>query len=113
LHLKLLFDENLAARLAHALGDLCPGSIHVSTVGLNGAPDPVLWQFAAAHGYVLVTKDGDFQRLSVVYGPPPKVVWLRLGNCTTADVMQVMRGRYHQTVAFVEHADAAFLALGE
>ena len=45
-------------------------------------------------------------------GPPPKVIWVRLGNCTTADVARLLRFRHQQIEAFVAHPDAAFLALG-
>ena len=110
--MKLLFDENLAARLARDLADDYPGSAHVFALGLGGAADGVIWARAAADGFVLVTKDEDFQRLSVLRGPPPKVIWLRLGNCATADVVRLLRFRAEQVRAFAEHPEAAFLALG-
>lgn len=110
--MRLLFDENLSARLAAALGDVYPGSAHLEHAGLLGAPDAAVWAHAAARGFVLVTKDEDFQRLSVVRGPPPKVVWIRLGNCATADVARLLRLRSEDVARFVAHADAAFLALG-
>ena len=58
----------------------------VDVFGLRGASDRAIWERGGADGYVLVTKDGDFHRLSVFLGPPPKVVWLRLGNGHTAEV---------------------------
>jgi predicted nuclease of predicted toxin-antitoxin system len=36
---KLLFDENLAPRLASALSEVYPGSLHVTDCGLRGASD--------------------------------------------------------------------------
>ena len=110
--MRLLFDENLAARLVGLLADAYPGSAHLDHAGLLGASDAAVWQHAAAGGYVLVTKDEDFQRLSVIRGPPPKVVWIRLGNCATADVARLLHVRAEQIARFVEHEDAAFLALG-
>ena len=110
--LKLLFDENLSARLPGDLADLYPDSAHVLAIGLGGASDSALWTRAAAEKFVLVTKDEDFQRLSVLRGPPPKVIWIRLGNCATADVARLLRFRAEQIDAFVRHAEAAFLALG-
>ena len=110
--MRLLFDENLSARLAPALRDVYPGSAHLADAGLLGAPDGAVWDYAAAQGYVLVTKDEDFQRLSVVRGPPPKVVWVRLGNCATGDVVRLLRLRADDVARFVSHEDAAFLALG-
>ena len=56
---KLLFDENLAPRLALALADSYPGSSHVCHVGLEGSSDVAIWAHAAAGGFVLVTKDED------------------------------------------------------
>jgi len=74
-------DENLSSRLVAAVGDIYAGSAHVADLGLLGATDRDLWAQASAAGFVLVTKDEDFHRLSVLLGPPPKVIWVRLGNC--------------------------------
>ena len=109
---RLLFDENLSARLVVALGDVYPGSAHLSDLGLLDAADRELWARAGTAGFVLVTKDEDFHRLSVLLGPPPKVIWIRLGNCATADVARLLRARRHDIAHFAAHEDAAFLALG-
>jgi predicted nuclease of predicted toxin-antitoxin system len=107
----LIFDENLAARLVAALADTYPGSRHVANVGLLGAPDLAIWQHARDNGLVLVTKDEDFHRLSVLFGPPPKVIWVRLGNCSTEDVIRLLR-RYRDDIeAFLQHGEAGFLSL--
>ncbi len=71
-----------------------------------------MWAYATATGFVLVTKDEDFHRLSVLRGPPPKVIWVRLGNGTTADVARLLRVRHGPIATFVAHPEAAFLALG-
>lgn len=109
---KLLFDENLAPRLVSALADLYPGSVHVRNMGLGGSTDASVWEHAAAGGFLLVSKDEDFHRLSVLRGVPPKVVWIRLGNCSTSDIEQLLRKRIKQVVAFAAHEEAAFIALG-
>ena len=74
--------------------------------------DRAIWSYAGANGFVVVTKDEDFHRLSVLLGPPPKVVWIGLGNCSTVDVAHLLRVRHAEIVQFVEHPEAAFLALG-
>ena len=94
-----------------ALADLHPGSTHVGDTGLAGAPDRAVWEHAQRHGYVIVTKDEDFQRLSVLYGPPPKVIWIRSGNCSTRDILRLLRARQTEIVGFMADAEAAFLAL--
>jgi predicted nuclease of predicted toxin-antitoxin system/uncharacterized protein (DUF433 family) len=109
---KLLFDENLAARLANDLADAYPDSTHVLSLGLGGTSDRTIWDHAGAENFILVTKDEDFHRLSVLLGPPPKVVWIRLGNCATADVERLLRLRREEVRAFAEQTEVAFLALG-
>lgn len=84
--MKLLFDHNLSPRLVVMLSDVFMDSSHVSLHGLGTADDATVWAFAQANGYAIVTKDSDFPDLSVRLGFPPKIVWLRLGNCTTQDV---------------------------
>ena len=49
--------------------------------------------------------------LSVLHGPPPKMIWIRLGNCSTDDVIRLLRVRRDEIEAFVVHEEAAFLAL--
>ena len=74
--MRLLFDQNLAPRLSIDLADLYPDSAHVRHVGLERANDDLVWRYAKAGGFAIVTKDDDFRQLSVVFGPPPKVMWL-------------------------------------
>jgi predicted nuclease of predicted toxin-antitoxin system len=109
----LLLDENLAARLVAALADIYPESVHVSDIGLLGAPDLTIWDRARGGGLTLVSKDEDFHRMSVLFGSPPKVIWLRLGNCSTDDVIRLLRRQHDDITAFLQHEEASFLALGE
>ena len=107
----LLFDENLAARLAAELAELYPGCAHVRERGLTSASDHAIWQYGQDHKLVIVTKDEDFQRFSVLYGAPPKVIWIRLGNCSTADIIRLFCERRDEIDRFVADEEAAFLAL--
>ena len=87
----LLFDQNLSPRLPGRLRDLFPGTEHVADVGLADASDTVVWAYAQRHGLTVVTKDADFNDLAVLTTPPPHVVWLRRGNCSTAEVEAILR----------------------
>lgn len=69
--MKLLFDQNLSPRLAARLADIFPGSSHVFWLELDRAADEVVWEYARAEGYLLVTKDADFSELSTLRGFPP------------------------------------------
>lgn len=108
----MFFDENLSSRLIALLATSYPQSTHVDLVGLTGAPDAARWDHARSHDLVLVTKDEDFHRLSVFRGFPPKVIWIRIGNCPTGDIASLLQRSVRDVVAFVEHDEAGFLALG-
>jgi predicted nuclease of predicted toxin-antitoxin system len=87
---KLLLDQNLSHRLVQRLQDLFPGSAQVRPLGLSRHSDAELWWYARTHGYVLVTKDEDFAEMAVMRGAPPKVVWLRVGNCSTSETEHLL-----------------------
>jgi predicted nuclease of predicted toxin-antitoxin system len=88
--MKLLLDENLSRRLVPFLQHDYPGSSQVVLLGLESASDRVVWQKAKDDGYVIVTRDTDFQELSLVWGQPPKVVRLRTLNQTRAATLKVL-----------------------
>ncbi|MPY90200.1 MAG: hypothetical protein GEU99_20030 [Luteitalea sp.] len=110
--MPLLFDEQLSSRLPELVADLYPESLHVVAIGLAAAPDVAVWRAAAERGCTLVTKDEDFHRLSVLHGAPPKIIWLRIGNCTTQDVVTLLQGHVDDVRRFVQQNVAAFLELG-
>ena len=88
--MKLLLDENLSPKLPRLLAALFPGSAHVRECGLLGKTDEDVWEYARANGFTIVSKDSDFQQRSLLYGHPPKLVWLRVGNCTKQRLVQVI-----------------------
>lgn len=110
--MRLLFDEQLSDALPAMLADLFPGSLHVRLLAGVGVPDERVWSLAAEHGCVLVSKDEDFHRMSVLRGAPPKVVWIRVGNCKTAQVADLLRRHQAELRLFAEQEEATFLALG-
>jgi predicted nuclease of predicted toxin-antitoxin system len=98
--MKLLFDQNFSPKLVNRLADLFPGSSHVQSGGLDCAEDDRVWDHARLNGFAIVTKNADYNNLSVLRGSPPKVLWLQLGNCTTAQVEAVFRARFADIEAF-------------
>jgi predicted nuclease of predicted toxin-antitoxin system len=108
---KLLFDENLSYRLVRALEGTYPCFVHVRDLGLEGAEDRLIWRAAAEGEYLLTSNDTDFYQRSLVHGSPPKVIWLRIGNGSTAAVAALLRERYLVVRRFAEDAQATFLPL--
>lgn len=109
--MKLLLDENLSRRLVAALSDSFHDSTHVAAVGLGAATDRDIWEFARRHDYVIMSKDSDFNDLAFVHGPPPKVIWLRLGNSSTANIARTLADNHAVIQAFVDNDDDAVLVI--
>jgi predicted nuclease of predicted toxin-antitoxin system len=106
---KLPFDANLSPRLTALLRDVFPGSTHVFDIGELSLDDLSVWNHARDNGFAIVSKDSDFHRMSFVLGTPPKVIWLRIGNCATAVIEHVLRMRKPEIELFRDTKDAAFL----
>ena len=109
--MKLLFDENLSPRLATRLADLFPASTHVRDIGLASATDPSVWGYARQNGFLTVSKDAGMHDLSLLFGNPPKVIWLRLGNCSTTQAENLLRREFEAIQAFNEDSTVSLLAL--
>ena len=109
--MKLLFDENLSPKLPRLLATLFPGSAHVRECGPLGLPDEEVWDYAGANGFTIVSKDSDFQQRSLLYGQPPKIVWLRIGNCTTEQIAQLITANEQDMRAFDTDPFEAVLVL--
>ncbi|MEP7153407.1 MAG: DUF5615 family PIN-like protein [Nitrospira sp.] len=95
-----------------SLGDVYPDSVHVCDVDLHSADDDTVWNYAIRHHLIIVPKDADFHQRSFVSGHPPKIIWIRLGNCRTQEIESLLRSYRNDVVAFVQNAEASFLALG-
>jgi predicted nuclease of predicted toxin-antitoxin system len=108
---KLPFDENLSHHVVAALSDLYPDSVHAREVGLKAAPDSDIRSYAESYGLLIVSKDADFYQRSLVHGPAPKIVWVRRGNCSTREVVGLLRTRYEDIRGFVEDAYSSCLIL--
>ncbi len=83
--------EPVAETCRTAFADLFPGVLHVVTEELEHAADTEIWSRAAADGLVVATRDTDFLHRSLLLGPPPAVVWLRVGNASTNAVEHILR----------------------
>jgi predicted nuclease of predicted toxin-antitoxin system len=108
---SLLFDQNLSRRLPALLAAEFPGSEHVFLEGLATAGDRAVWAYAAARGIAVVSKDEDFAKLSAALGPPPKVIWLRVGNGPTRAVVALLRARAADVQSFLADPSATVLEL--
>ena len=109
--MRLLYDENLPPRLVSRLADIYVASVHVRDVGLKNAADELVWQYAQDHGLVIVSKDSDFHHRSLLFGFPPKVIWIRRGNCSVQEIETILRDHQAEIEAFGRDLQGAFLVL--
>jgi predicted nuclease of predicted toxin-antitoxin system len=110
--MKLSLDQNLSPKLVKRWADLFPNSTHVEALGLDCADDNEVWAYALQHDFAIVSKDEDYNNLSVIRGCPPKVIWLLLGNCTTGQIEDLFRARHADILAFEADPNVGTLALG-
>jgi predicted nuclease of predicted toxin-antitoxin system len=108
---KLLFDQNLSPRLAEELSPLFPGCKHVRELGLERAEDEAVWDFARQNGFAIVSKDSDFHQRSFLLGFPPKVIWVRVGNRSTEDIIRILERNVSVIREFCTDASHAFLVV--
>lgn len=109
--MKILFDENLSPALVARLAAEYPASNHVREVGLRGATDSQIWEYAQAHGFAIASKDTDFRERSFLEGFPPKVIWLDVGNAGTAQIAALLRSEHQRVKRFEQSIDASLLIL--
>jgi len=98
--MKLLFDHNLSHKLVQRLADVFPDSTQTRLLNLSSALDSTIWQYAKDNGFAVVTLDKDFADLALQRGSPPRIIWLRCGNSTVADVEQLLRANFKEIEVF-------------
>lgn len=98
-------------RLTQQLADIYPDSLHVRELGLSDRVDLDVWDHAKRERFVIVSKDTDFQQRSLLFGHPPKVIWLRVGNCKAALILALLRNHSAAIHAFALDETKSYLAI--
>jgi predicted nuclease of predicted toxin-antitoxin system len=109
--MKLLFDQNLSPKLAEYFKDTFTGSKHVQEIGLDASDDIFVWEYAKSYDFTIVTKDSDFNNLISLFGFPPKVIWLRKGNCSTKLIKEIIQGHFDLITGFINDSENGILSI--
>ncbi len=109
--MKLLFDHNLSPKLIYRLAKLFPNSNHVYQLGLDQVEDRQVWQYAKTNDFMIVTKDGDYNELLILLGFPPKIIWVRRGNCSTNEIENILRIHYLDIQSLTDTESLGLLTL--
>ena len=70
---------------------LYPNSTQVALVGLEQSDDKTIRQYAIDNDFMIVTKDADYYDMTVLYGQPPKIIWLKTGNQSKAATIKTLQ----------------------
>jgi predicted nuclease of predicted toxin-antitoxin system len=100
--LNLLFDQNISPRIVNHLSSVFPEAKQVRHLGLDDAPDALIFEFAKNNNFAIVTFDADFVDLNIVRGIPPKIIWIRTGNLTTRSVAELLNRNIELIKQFLE-----------
>jgi predicted nuclease of predicted toxin-antitoxin system len=73
--------------------------------------DNEIWEYARKSDYLIVSKDSDFSEMSVVRGFPPKVIWIRSGNCSTQKIEELLRQYYDRIKKLYQSENEGILLL--
>ena len=109
--MKLLLDQNISYKLVKDLEHLFPASNHVRLLDLANASDEKVWTYAKEHSYILVTQDSDFYDRSVIYGHPPKIIWIKAGNVATSYIRNMLIKNVGLIESFEKDRELACLEL--
>jgi len=100
---KLLFDQNISFRILKLIQDFYPNSQQVTQLNAKIYTDREIWNFAKENDFVIVTFDSDFNDLVTLYGSPPKIIWLRLGNTSTKKLAEFFNQKHGIITEFITH----------
>lgn len=108
--MKLLFDQNISFRIVKKIEDFLPFASQVRLLGLENSEDYEIWKYAKLNDYTIVTFDTDFYDMSLIKGTPPKIIWLRIGNTSTKNLVLCLKNNYELMKEFVQNTDYKNLA---
>jgi predicted nuclease of predicted toxin-antitoxin system len=100
--MKLLVDNNLSFKLVQPLQDLFTGTQHVGNTLSITTDDISIWNYAKINGFIILTKDNDFDERSQLEGCPPKIIHLICGNKTTLHILNLLLWRKEELLLFGE-----------
>lgn len=82
--MKILVDQNISHRLPGKMRTFPAEFRHIKDEGLMDANDHAIFVYARVNKFdAVMTLDDDFVKLLNAYSSPPKIIWIRTGNCST------------------------------
>lgn len=102
---RLPLDQNISYRAVKMLSSVFHDCLHVSICGLLDSEDGDLWHFVKMNHCTILTFDADFYDMSLINGHPPKIIWLRIGNVSTNELVEYLLKRQEVLLAFLSEKE--------
>lgn len=110
--MKILIDQNISYRLLARIESEFPNCFHVKDLDLMDAIDFQIFQYARQNDFDLIfTLDEDFNIIQLEHSIPPKIVWFRVGNCSTRILAQIVLDKAKIIRAFLIDSEAECLEI--
>ena len=103
--MRFLFDQNISHRILKLLPENYSDSTTIKKEGLINATDRQIWEFAKKYNYIIVTQDSDFNGLTLLYGFPPKIIWIRTENIKTQAIINILIYYSQEIDKFIENSN--------
>lgn len=100
--MNFLVDHQLPPVLARFLESEGHTAKHVRELGLKQAEDQVIWNYAVANNFAIISKDQDFYFIATSPDAAGKLVWVRIGNCRTQFLIELFDKQLPQIVEALE-----------
>ena len=109
--MKLLFDQNISFKIVKKVDSYFSRSEQVRSLGLENKSDKEIWEYAKTNEYIIVSFDSDFYDFSIIWGTPPKIIWLRTTDQRTGAIVSLLKN-HSQTIAdFIKDENLACLEI--
>jgi len=100
---KFLVDTNLPSRLCVWLRSHRHEAEHLVDLNLLTATDTQIWQRGRSENLVIFSKDVDFYDRALIFGTPPQVVHVEVGNCSNTRLFELLASEW-------DHIEQALLS---
>ena len=93
------------------LEDIFPIATHPRFFSSQSASDFEIWSYAKSNSFTIITKDEDFHNILTLKGSPPKVIWIRIGNCSNQMIEEILRKNLEVIHSFYKNPEIDELLL--
>ena len=100
--MKFLIDAQLPKALARRLALEGHEAAHVLDLKLGQLPDNAVWRHAEETDAIIVSKDEDFAQWVLSGRTGPRILWLRIGNCTNQELLDWLFSAWPDVMAAFE-----------